>query len=298
MFFGDNNVVTCDCIVTWDGITRPETKTNDETKEQFTQWSISVAIPTNAPELVELEQILNHELNTGMFKGQMPAGGHWGIKNIEPGAFDGKLVGYKIIKAVSYQPKQVFDLNRNELQPAAYADKLYPGATVKLIVSARSYKNKSKGVGFWLGGIQITDTTTPRLPVGGVDAQAAFGGAPTAGAAGAFAPPGQPAPFVAPTAPVSPSVPGAVGGMVPNSTGYAPPVAAGMPAAVAPTVTPNPGFLAPPVAPAPGMVPPPVPPAAPQRIMTAKAAGAPYESFVAGGWTDEMLIQHGYMVMG
>lgn len=30
--------------------------------------------------------------------------------------------------------------------------------------------------------------------------------------------------------------------------------------------------------------------------MTATAGGATYESFVAQGWTDDLLIQHGYMV--
>jgi hypothetical protein len=29
--------------------------------------------------------------------------------------------------------------------------------------------------------------------------------------------------------------------------------------------------------------------------MTAKAAGAPYESFIAQGWTDQMLVAQGYM---
>jgi hypothetical protein len=47
-------------------------------------------------------------------------------------------------------------------------------------------------------------------------------------------------------------------------------------------------------------VPPPfVPPAAamppPVRQMTAKAAGATYESFIGAGWTDQTLVQHGYM---
>lgn len=45
---------------------------------------------------------------------------------------------------------------------------------------------------------------------------------------------------------------------------------------------------------------PPAPPAAPAppvgRQMTAKAAGASYESFIAQGWTDELLIAHGMML--
>jgi hypothetical protein len=70
------------------------------------------------------------------------------------------------------------------------------------------------------------------------------------------------------------------------------------PAAAPAPVTPNPAFLNVPAAtPAPVAPPPaaPVPPAAPARVMTAKAGGATYESFVASGWSDAQLIEHGYM---
>lgn len=53
-------------------------------------------------------------------------------------------------------------------------------------------------------------------------------------------------------------------------------------------VVPNPAILMPPAAPA-------VPAAPPARRMTAKAGGAPYESFIAQNWNDQMLVQHGYM---
>lgn len=58
-------------------------------------------------------------------------------------------------------------------------------------------------------------------------------------------------------------------------------------------VIPNAQFLqVPPPAPAAA----PVPPAQPVRQMTAAANGTPYESFIAQGWTDPLLIQHGYML--
>lgn len=79
------------------------------------------------------------------------------------------------------------------------------------------------------------------------------------------------------------------GYVAPPPAAYTPPP---VPMAAAPVyVAPNPGFLAPP--PVPGA--PAAPPAAPVRRMTAKAAGAPYESFIAQNWNDQMLIQHGYM---
>jgi len=45
--------------------------------------------------------------------------------------------------------------------------------------------------------------------------------------------------------------------------------------------------------PPPGADAPPPPPAGP--VMTAKANGAPYDSFTSKGWTDDMLRQHGYI---
>jgi hypothetical protein len=51
--------------------------------------------------------------------------------------------------------------------------------------------------------------------------------------------------------------------------------------------------------PVPGAVAPPVPPAppAPQApIMTAKANGIPYETWIAQGWNNEQLVANGYMM--
>lgn len=53
----------------------------------------------------------------------------------------------------------------------------------------------------------------------------------------------------------------------------------------------------PPPAPPAAPPPPPPPPAAPVGPqMTAKADGQTHESMIAGGWTDALLVQHGYMV--
>ena len=58
---------------------------------------------------------------------------------------------------------------------------------------------------------------------------------------------------------------------------------------------PNPAFLA--VPPAPAMPPVPVAPAAPApKVLTAKAGGATYEQMIGAGWTDALLVQHGYML--
>lgn len=73
-------------------------------------------------------------------------------------------------------------------------------------------------------------------------------------------------------------------GMMPAPAAPATPAA---PAAPAAPLAPNTAFLQPP--------PPPVP-AAPVRQMTAAANGASYESFIANGWTDDLLRQHGMMI--
>lgn len=75
---------------------------------------------------------------------------------------------------------------------------------------------------------------------------------------------------------------------------------AALPPGARPVQAAAPQFAAPAAPPPAPVVPNPailqVPPAAPVRTMTAKAAGATYEQFVAQGWTDDMLRQQGYMV--
>ena len=71
------------------------------------------------------------------------------------------------------------------------------------------------------------------------------------------------------------------------TVGYTPPPPpAAPPAAPVVAVAPNPAILTPPP-------PPPAVPAGP--VMTAKAAGVPYASFIAQGWTDATLRANGYM---
>lgn len=109
---------------------------------------------------------------------------------------------------------------------------------------------------------------------------------------------GQAAPMAA-AMPASVSTPPAPGAAAQPPVPPAVPAAA--PAAPAATVvTPNasftppaPGAAAVPVAPGAGV--PPVPAAPPARVMLPLANGQTYETFKAAGWTDEQLVQHGYM---
>lgn len=120
-----------------------------------------------------------------------------------------------------------------------------------------------KGAGF--GGALPAGAST--VPVGGMTPAAAV---PTPGA-GVAPPPAAAVPTPATPAPIA------------STTAPAPA------AAVPPAIVPNPAILQPPPAAAAAPAP------APARVMTAKAAGAPYEDFISKGWNDALLVQHGYM---
>lgn len=95
----------------------------------------------------------------------------------------------------------------------------------------------------------------------------------------AYAPPAVPAPVGIPSIPGVAPAPLAPAGSVPMP-------AAPVPVAPAPIpVVPNPGFV---------QMPP--PPPAPAKQMTAAAQGVSYEAYIAQGWTDALLVQHGMML--
>lgn len=129
----------------------------------------------------------------------------------------------------------------------------------------------------------------PIIAGGDVDvSKAGFGQAPLpAGAmttppagvsAGTPPPPGTPAPPVAGTPP-------------PPAAAVSPPAVVAPPVQAPPVVVPPVAAPAPPVVPAHDLVAQP----APVRVMLPAAGGAPYEAFIAQGWTDETLRANGYM---
>lgn len=292
MKYGDNNVITGPAIIIWDGVTQPELKEAKGNQPAFTQYSLKVAAHPQSPEIAELQQIVQAALTADTtFRGQMPPGGNYPLVQNDPNKYEGKLAGYIEFNTKTRRVPQVYDANNQELPPHVYGPMLYPGAVVRLIVSAYTFNNVSKGVTFSLNGIQIIDASTPRLPVGGVDAAAGFAsaGMPAHTPAMPQMPMGAPAPQM-PAAPGLPSAPAFVAPAAPAYTAAPAPMqpAPMMPAAV-PTA-PAHDYLTPMQ---PGMAPPPAPPA---RVMTTAAQGIPYESYIAHGWTDAMLIQNGLMM--
>ena len=285
MFHDDKHVISGDAVIMWDGVTRPETA-DDGTKV----FSLKVALVNNDPTLAELNKIATDCLGASKFKGNMPPGGIWPFQVVDPTAFEGMLPSHISINSKTRRgAPQVFDLHGQELNPMHYAALLYPGAIVRVLVHTYDFDNVQKGVAFGLDGIQLVNVEAPRLPVGGINAAAAFG-SPTPGVA---------PPTMAPPAMAAPP------GVAPPT--MAPPTMAAPPGIAPPTMAP-PAMAAPPGVAPPTMAPPTMaaPPAAPDFLtpggggspkkMTAKAGSVPYENYIAQGWTDTLLIEHGYML--
>ena len=222
-FYQDKFVITGNARVLWDGITRPTAVDGGGQRH-----TLKVAHPASAPEIAELDSIAKKALSEdSKFRGQLPPGGIWPLNDIQQGEYENLLVGHKVFNTVSYQAPDVYDANGDKLDPMQYSAMFYPGATVQLIVCAKTYDNVSKGVKYELHGIKIVDATSPKLPVpSSVDAAAAFSQAPATqtAPAGNMSPPNAdgailqtpaaapsvPAPMAAPAAASAPPAPGPI----------------------------------------------------------------------------------------
>ena len=320
-FYNENTVITDPVIVTWDGLSNPEQVPATADKDATVKYKISFAFDPNSPSYGEMYQITEAEANKKYPNGR-PGNFQGAFGNANEGGKIPEVQGMVGATASTFGTfPNVFDANGQMLDAAAVSRVLYPGAKVKLLVSPRVYDAKgNKGVTFWLTGVMIVDAnpaTSPRLAVAAAgmsasQAASAFGIAnpgmvaaapvaavpPVPGAPAIPMPPG--APVGAPAVPMPPGVPAPVAAVPPV------PGAPAAPAAAVPPVpaVPNAGILAggvgaPPVpgAPAAPAAPPaPAAPAAPVRQMTAAAGGVTYEAYIASGWNDAQLVQHGLML--
>jgi hypothetical protein len=192
----ENNtaVLTGNAILIWDGLTKPDVK-DDGSKT----WNVSVAVPANSPELVELEALRQKALRE---KAKPTVNvnnpGNNPIHDIDASKFP-ELPGYKVFKATTtLGAPEVFNVDGATLNAMTYGPMMYNGAVVRLIVDAYTYDNKQKGVNFGLQSMQIVDATAPRLAIGAAGmstdaARAAFMGAAAAPAQAQQTPPPPPA---------------------------------------------------------------------------------------------------------
>lgn len=195
-------VRTGNCVILWDGITRPEQN------EVGLAHSLKVACIATAPEVAELDALATRTLVSSKFKGTLPPGGNWPLLDTDPAKYEGMLQGHKEFNSKTYNgAPDVYDANGNKLDPMQYNAMLYPGCVVQVLVHAYDFDNKSKGVAFGLDGIMIIDATAPHLPVdGGINAGEVFGSPVTQQTAPGVVPPPHPA-ILTPPAPVAPAGP-------------------------------------------------------------------------------------------
>jgi len=259
------NVELCPGIILWDGITRPDTDPKGTVVH-----TLKVAIPENAPERQELENLGTQTLQTSEFKGVLPPGAGWVTTQIDMAKMSEdaqRLMGHVAVNAKTRNgAPSIYDANGQLLSAMQYGQMLYPGAIVKLLIHCYPYNQVSKGIAVGLDGVQIIDATAPRLAVGsgGMSADqvgAIFGGG------------GQPQQPPVPGQPAPPQQPQQVPGQpAPGMPGP------GSQAAPQPPVAPHTGFVQ-----------------NAGKVMTPAAGGYTYEQMIAAGWTDEMLIAQGMM---
>jgi U5 snRNP spliceosome subunit len=262
----DSHVITCDGVVIWEAITKPDV--NEASGNQ--SWNLRIAVLPNAPEVAELQQLVQKALRDSSKKGVSVANpGNNPISPIDAEKFP-ELPGRVCFSAGTIQgAPPVMDANGAELAPMSYGPKLYNGTVVRLLVHAYAYDNKQRGVNFGLDGVQIIDATAPRLSIGAAGmakeaVKAAFGGVaapsapPAPGApAGNFPPSGW---LAHPTAPgffyqgnevLSEADLRAKFPAAPASAPSAPPAPPSPPAAPTPPPAPHTGYMDPPAPPAP-----------------------------------------------
>lgn len=205
--------------------------------------------------------------------------------------------GNWILKFTSSFAPNIFTLvGQPPNQPAAVLEKdaVYPGCWIQVQFNVEGNNQPTKP------GVYINPNMVcliyhgERIAFGADPTQAGFGAAGPMPPGASMTPVGNFTPPAAvtapPAAPATPVAPPAA-----PATPVAPPPATAVPAV---PVAPHTAITTPPAAPAAPATPPAAPaaPAAPGRTMTAKAAGQPYEAFVAQGWTDANLVAHGYML--
>ncbi len=254
MNIDEEHVLTCEGVIMWDGITDPGT--DDKTGALI--HSLKIGISSTAPERAELEALATRTLAGPMFKGVLPPGGEWPVRDIDMTKYAedaAVMTGRMSINAnTRLGAPLVYDVNGQVLSAMQYGQLLYPGSTVKMLVHCYDFNNKSKGVAFGLDGIMVMDATTPKLSVGGGMAPAAVAAAFASGGAA-------PGHVAANGAKITP-----------------PPEVAG---AATTTPPPNTEF----VTNAAGVAP----------VMLPAANGQSYEQLIAAGWTDKQLIDNLYM---
>jgi len=194
-YYQDKFVITAPARVIWDGITDPEKLENGGYK-----YTMKVAMLASATEMGELEHIATQAIQGyPKFNGTLPNGGIWPLNDVREGEFGDMLAGHKVFNTSTYRQPEVYDEHGAKLQQMQFANMFYAGSTVQLVVCAKTFDNRSRGVKFELHGVRVVDATSEKIPVSaGIDVAAAFGASPQAPQAPAPQAPQAPAPQAPP----------------------------------------------------------------------------------------------------
>jgi len=180
----DSHVITCDGIVIWEAVTKPDINEKDGSQS----WNLRIACDPAAPEIAELKQLHQKALRESKKPNVNPQRpGNDPISPIDAAKFPELPSHWVCFSAGTKQGAPVvMSKDGAELQPMAYGPQMFNGTKVRMLVHAYAYDNVQKGVNFGLDGVQIIDGNAPRLSIGAAgmskDAVKAAFGAVTGGA--------------------------------------------------------------------------------------------------------------------
>jgi hypothetical protein len=298
MWIDKDHVVTEDVIVIWDGMTKPSTSESNGAIVH----NVKVATKEGSVTHQELQKLADDALAASKWKGVKPPKFQDPINAVDLTKIP-ELPGYVCFSAnTQLGAPPVMNANNQEMPPLSYARSFYAGSVIRVLVHAYDYDNKNKGVAFGLDGIQIINDKAPALSIGAGMSKAEVSNAFAGGAAA-------PAPGIqGGKRSTKPGCPYTYESLMQAGwseqqmidAGHLDPLpaapAAPAPAPAVPSAPAAPAAPAAPVAPRHDMLP--AAPAAPvskQSKMTATAQFS-YDQYVASGWTDQNLIDNGFML--
>lgn len=305
----------------------PQEKDNEgrplrnQSGEPAKRWFIGVAIPKTDPGVGQLWQTIVSEARAG-FPAMFDASGNCTRRDFAFKMIDGDGVDNQ---GKPYGDREGFAGCWIFKFASGFAPKCFTAGGASAIVDPNSIKRgyyvrvagsvspngSQTKPGVYLNLNMVELVAYGEEIVSGPDAAAVFGGAPVAQLPpGATTTPPAPTttiaqPGAAPAPAVAPAAMPAMPGGAPAPTAAPAPAASPAPApAATPAPAPQPAATAAPapgaVAPAPDFLNPPAaaPAPAPSGPRMTEKATTTYEAYVASGWTDAQLVEHGLMVAG
>src|SRR5690606_25450117 len=135
MKLNDTTVVTSECLVIWDGLTKPEPVKGRDGKPDSQKFNIKVAVHPNHPEVAELRALIAEEVRkkypNGPGRNFRHTLGPIGADEIP------EIAGWLVFTATTYGAlPPILDANGQDVPPQRHAECLYAGSAVRLMVSA------------------------------------------------------------------------------------------------------------------------------------------------------------------